>query len=102
MVTQCRKGTLFWPRALFERGQKSQKSKHLEIFALLPVRHLGLKTLDLGVLDVDVIVDKAGAERLAEKVVGLQRDHRFGQRPRQQFDLRFTRHLFGRGPWSTR
>ena len=32
--------------------------KHLEIFAMLPVRHLGLKPLDLGVLDVNVIVDE--------------------------------------------
>ena len=52
---------------------RERLSKHLEIFALLPVRHLGLEALDLGVLDVDVVVDEFRAERLAEKRIVLER-----------------------------
>src|SRR6202158_1367895 len=44
-----------------------EPSKHLEIFALFPVRYFGLEALDFGVLDVDVVVDKAGAERVAKE-----------------------------------
>ena len=58
-------------------------SKHLEIFALLPVRHFGLEALDLGVLDVDVIIDELGAERLAEEWIFFQRDDGFPERLRQ-------------------
>ncbi len=50
--------------------------KHLEIFALFPVRHFGLEALDLGVLDVDVVVDKARAQRVAEERIVLQRNPR--------------------------
>src|ERR1700681_1955995 len=46
-------------------------SNHLEIFALLPFRDFGLKALDLGVLDVDVVVDEASAQRLAEEGIVL-------------------------------
>ena len=47
--------------------RRKRLSKHLEIFALLPVRHFGLKMLDFGVLDVDVVVDKARPECVAEE-----------------------------------
>src|ERR1700709_2542410 len=40
-----------------------QRSKHLEILSLLPVRHLGLEALDLRILDVNVVVDKRRAQR---------------------------------------
>ena len=59
-----------WPgQARAWQGTKLRAitSKHLEIFALLPVRHFGLKALDLGVLDVDIVVDKAGAQRVAKE-----------------------------------
>src|SRR4051794_11909573 len=49
------------------RGARvSVRSKHLEIFAMLPVRHFRLKTLDLGVLDMDVVVHELGPQRLPE------------------------------------
>jgi hypothetical protein len=51
-------------------------SKHLEIFALFPVRDFGLETLDLGVLDANVIVDELRAQRVAEKRIVLQREYR--------------------------
>ena len=54
-------------------------SKHLEIFALFPFRHFGLETLDLGGLDVGVIVDELGAERLAEECILAQRGDRLAQ-----------------------
>ena len=40
---------------------------------MLPVGDLRLKALDLGVLDVDVIVDELRAEFFAEKFVVVQR-----------------------------
>jgi hypothetical protein len=61
----------------------SSPSKHLEIFALFPVRYFGLEALDFGVLDVDVVVDEAGAERIAEERIILQREHRLTQCLRQ-------------------
>jgi hypothetical protein len=57
--------------------RRRRLSKHLEIFALFPVRHLGLEALDLGVLDVDVVVDKARPEGVAEEGILVQRIHRF-------------------------
>src|SRR6266481_10050151 len=39
----------------------SPPSKHLEIFAMLPVRHFRLETLDLGILDVHVVIDELRA-----------------------------------------
>ena len=45
-------------------AHRATRSKHLEIFALLPLRDFGLEAFDLGVLDVDVIVDERGTERL--------------------------------------
>src|SRR5450631_3243391 len=45
----------------------AQISKHLEIFALFPVRHFGLEALDFGVLDMNVVVDKSRAQRLAKE-----------------------------------
>ena len=62
--------------------------KHLEIFALFPVRDFGLEAFDLGVLDVDVIVDELRAQRVAEKRIVLQREHRLAQCLRQQRGLR--------------
>ena len=47
--------------------ERAAPSKHLEIFAVLPVRHLGLKPLDLRVLDVDVIIHELRAQRLPEE-----------------------------------
>src|SRR5882724_2070572 len=38
--------------------RRLRRSKHLEIFALLPLRHLSLEALDFGGLDVNVVVDK--------------------------------------------
>src|SRR5713101_5690322 len=46
---------------------RSRLSKHFEIFALFPFRHFGLEAIDFGVLDVNVVVDELGAERLAEE-----------------------------------
>lgn len=37
-------------------------SKHLEIFAVLPVGHLGREAVDLGILDVGVIIDELRPE----------------------------------------
>src|SRR5205085_7865094 len=54
-------------------------SKHLEILALFPVRDVGLKTLDLGVLDVDVVIDEFRAQAVAEKRIVLQRRYRLAQ-----------------------
>ena len=71
-------------------------SKHLEIFAVFPVRHLGLEALEFGALDVNVVIDKAGAERLAEKRIVLERDHRFPQALRQERGFRFVRRIGGR------
>ena len=47
------------------------RSKHLEIFAVLPVGHFRLEALDLGVLDMHVIVDELRTERVAEERVLL-------------------------------
>jgi hypothetical protein len=55
---------------------RSHISKHLEIFALFPVRDFGLEALDFRVLDVDVIVDEFRAQRVAEKWIILQREYR--------------------------
>ena len=63
-------------------------SKHLEILAVLPVRHLGLKPLDLRVLDVDVVIDELRAQRLPEERIVVQREHRFAQALRQKRRLR--------------
>ena len=38
-------------------------SKHLEIFAVLPLGNLRLKALDLGGFDVDVVVDALRVSR---------------------------------------
>ena len=70
-----------------ELRDRRQPSKHLEIFAMLPVGNLRLKPLDLGVLDVNVIVDELGAERAAEKRIVVEREHRFAQTFRQQCRL---------------
>ena len=53
--------------ALLAMTRERRPSKHLEIFAVLPVRYLGLKPLDLGVLDVNVIIDEFRAQRLPEE-----------------------------------
>jgi hypothetical protein len=37
------------------------RSKKHEILALFPVRYLSLEALDFGILDMDVVVDKARA-----------------------------------------
>ena len=66
-------------------------SKHLEIFAVLPVRRFGLKPLDLGVLDVDVIIHELRPQRLPEERIVLQRKHRLAQALRQQRSLGFVR-----------
>src|SRR5437868_3544416 len=58
--------------------------EHLEIFAMLPFRHLGLETFDLGVLDVDVIVDEFFSERAAEERIVVECGDRLAQRLRQQ------------------
>jgi len=75
------------PRAAAARREGSapplRPSKHLEIFALFPVRHLRLEALDFGVLDVDVIIDKARAQRVAEERIVFQRIQGFAQRLRQ-------------------
>src|SRR2546423_14186518 len=57
-------------------GRALRPSEHLEIFAMLPVRDLGLKTFDLGVLDVDVIVDETRTERPAKERIIVERKHR--------------------------
>src|SRR3954451_11232988 len=62
-------------------------SEHLEIFAVFPVRDFGLEALDLGLLDVDVVVDELGAERGAKERVGIKRDNRLAQGLRQQIGL---------------
>lgn len=49
---------------------------------MLPVRHLGQEAIDLGVLDVGVVVDEFGPELVAERIV-LQRGDRIAQRFRQ-------------------
>ena len=77
-------------------------SKHFEIFALFPVRHLGLEALDLGVLDVDVIVDKARAERVAEERIVLQRVDGFPQCSGQSCGLRLIRRVGGPNDPATR
>src|SRR4029453_18555372 len=59
-----------------DAGRVSLFSKHLEIFAVLPVRYFGLKALDLGVLDVDVIIHKLRAQRSPEERIVVQREHR--------------------------
>src|SRR6266700_8158689 len=62
-------------------------SKHLEIFAVLPVGDLGLEAFDLSVLDVRVVVDELRAQRLPEERVVLQRIDRLTQGLRQQCRL---------------
>jgi hypothetical protein len=82
-MRNCASGNLEIPGSMLSHrpGMTEAKfSKHLEIFAVFPVRDLGLEALDLGVLDVDVVIDKAGAERLAEERIVLQRRHRLLQR----------------------
>src|SRR5688572_33412489 len=59
-------------------------SKHLEIFAMLPLRNFRLEPFNLGILDVDVIVDELFSERPAEKRIVVERKHRLTQRLRQQ------------------
>ena len=54
---------------------------------MFPVRHLRLKPLDLGVLDVHVIIHEFRPERAAEKRIVLQREHRLAQALRQQRGL---------------
>ena len=46
-------------------------SEHLKIFALFPLRYFGLEALDFGVLDVNVVVDKFAAQRLAKEAIVL-------------------------------
>jgi hypothetical protein len=45
----------------FGWDSRAAYSKHLKVFTVLPVRHLGLKPLDLRVLDVDVIIHELRA-----------------------------------------
>jgi len=66
------------------RMSRTGASRHLEIFALFPIRHFGLEALDLGVLDVDVVVGKSRPQRLVEERIVLQRGYRFPQGLRQQ------------------
>src|SRR5262245_27382790 len=42
-----------------ELMETSASSERLEIFAVLPVRHLGLKAGDLGILDCQQVFDEA-------------------------------------------
>src|SRR5580692_4842048 len=68
-------------------------SKHLEIFALLPVRDFGLEAFELRVLDVVIVIDKACAELFAEETIGLQRVECLAQRFRECGRLRFVRRI---------
>src|ERR1044072_98988 len=70
-----------------EARESRSSSKHLEIFAVLPVRHFGLQTIDLRVLDVDIIVHERRPQRVAEERIVVQRKHRLAQRLRQQRGL---------------
>src|SRR4029078_11845089 len=65
-------------------------SKYLEIFAVLPVGHLGQEAVDLGILDVGVIIDELGTELFAEERIVLQRADRIAQRLRQETRLGFV------------
>src|SRR5205814_3991260 len=76
-------------------------SKNPEVFALFPIRHFGLEALDLGVFNVDVIFDKSRAERIAEKPILFQRQHRFAKRLRQRRGLCLIRRVGGR-TWTER
>ena len=71
-------------------------SKHLEIFAMLPFGHFRLEAVDLGILDVDVIVDEFRAELLAEERIVLQRGDRLAQGLRQRRRLGLVGRVGGR------
>src|ERR1700684_3594691 len=75
---------------------KQGDSKHLEIFAMLPVRHFGLEALDLRLLDVHVVIDEAGAERFAEEWIGVECGDSLLQRFRQKICLGLVRRIGGR------
>src|SRR6185312_4921046 len=75
---------------LRKAGSPARLSKHLEILTLLPVRDLGLETLDLGGLDVNVIVHERCPELLTEERIVAQRRHRLPQRFRQQLGARLV------------
>src|SRR5258706_276181 len=59
-------------------------SEQLEIFALLPLRHLEVEAGELGLLDVREIIDEGVAETGAEARARAQRRDRLAERPRQQ------------------
>src|SRR6267378_1638812 len=71
-------------------------SKRFEILTMLPVGDLGVEALDLGVLDVDVVVDELLPQRLPEKCVVTQGRHRLAQAFRQQVRLGLVGRIGGR------
>src|SRR4051794_20160004 len=79
-VSKPGSGEVPGPSSAPRERRAAGRSKDLEIFAMLPVGHFGLEALDLGILDVNVIIDKPGAERIAKEVILLQRRHRLGKR----------------------
>src|SRR3954453_5770108 len=71
-------------------------SEEIEIFALLPLRDLGVEAGELGALEAQEVVDEALAQPVAEHRAGLQRDERGIERGGQ----RRRRGLVGRvGGW---
>src|SRR5262245_14550451 len=58
-----------------EPKEARETSKRLEIFAVLPVRHLGLEAGDLRVLDPQQVVHEVRTQRLAEEGVEIGRAH---------------------------
>src|SRR5690242_2482176 len=74
-----RRSTLSAAHRQGNRRRDLSLSKQLEIFAMLPVRDLGLEAIDLGILDVDVVVHERRAQRVAEERVVVKREHRLPQ-----------------------
>src|SRR5262245_31044344 len=64
--------------------------KQLEVFALLPLRDLGVVARELGLLDAQVIVDERLAEAFGEAGVVAQRGQRLLESRRQQLGARLV------------
>src|SRR4051794_37596977 len=67
-----------------------------EILALLPVAHFGIEAVDLGLLQLQVIVDEEIAEAGAENLVVAQGRQRLLERARQQRRLGLVGRVGGR------
>src|SRR4051794_34842776 len=84
---------LWIPGSFASLTPRNAASNNLEIFALVPVRYVGLEDFECGGLDMDVVVDKSRAERVAEERIVVQRGYRLAQCFRQQRGLCLIRRV---------